>query len=79
MSWKSYLKRIWGGLAPGQEDTVPHFAPSLAVRRHLVFEGRVQGVGFRFEVMQLARELGLTGWVMNRDDGSVEAVVQGED
>lgn len=81
MSWKNYLKRIWGGLAPGQGDTIsmPRFAPSPAVRRRLVFEGRVQGVGFRFEVMQLAGELGLTGWVMNRDDGSVEAEVQGED
>ena len=45
----------------------------------MVFEGQVQAVGFRYEVTRLARELGLTGWVMNRDDGSVEAELQGED
>ena len=81
MSWKSYLKRMWGGLASSQEDAVsmPRFAPSPAVRRHMVFEGRVQGVGFRFEVKQLGKELGLTGWVMNRAGGSVEAEIQGEE
>lgn len=48
-----------------------------AVRRHLVFYGRVQGVGFRYQAMGYARELGLTGWVRNDYDGSVEMEVQG--
>jgi acylphosphatase len=47
------------------------------VTRHLLIRGRVQGVGFRFTMQRKARELELTGWVRNRNDGSVEAVIQG--
>ena len=44
---------------------------------HIRVEGRVQGVGYRAFVEMRAAELGLTGWVRNRRDGSVEAVLQG--
>lgn len=47
------------------------------VTKHLIIEGRVQGVGFRDFMQRRARALSVTGWVRNRMDGSVEAVVQG--
>ncbi|TSD62399.1 acylphosphatase [Aeromicrobium piscarium] len=51
--------------------------PSL-ISRHLVVHGRVQGVYFRASCEDVARRLGLDGWVRNRDDGAVELVAQGE-
>jgi acylphosphatase len=50
--------------------------PEHAVR--LVITGRVQGVGFRAFVEDEARARNLSGWVRNRRDGSVEAVLSGE-
>lgn len=44
---------------------------------HVVIEGRVQGVWFRGWMKQEARTLNLRGWVRNRFDGSVEAVIAG--
>jgi acylphosphatase len=45
---------------------------------HLSIRGRVQGVGFRYHLQQEARRTGVAGWVRNRRDGSVEAVLHGE-
>ena len=47
------------------------------VRRHIFFYFLVQGVGFRWHAVSKARLLGLTGWVRNLSDGSVEMEVQG--
>ena len=49
------------------------------IRKHFYFEGRVQGVGFRYKAMYLASQLDLTGWVDNLWDGRVEMEVQGEE
>lgn len=46
--------------------------------RRFIVSGRVQGVGFRYFAQDAARREGLRGYVMNRDDGSVEALAEGE-
>tara|TARA_R110002096_G_scaffold432734_2_gene650047 strand:+ start:422 stop:694 length:273 start_codon:yes stop_codon:yes gene_type:complete len=47
--------------------------------KHVFFEGRVQGVGFRFTTKQLAKEFDISGWVKNLPDGRVELMVQGDE
>ena len=51
---------------------------SEMIRKHILFYGRVQGVGFRYHATYKASLLGLTGWVRNLEDGSVEMEVQGD-
>ncbi len=51
----------------------------MRIARHLTIHGRVQGVFFRAWTVETARGLGLVGWVRNRRDGTVEALVQGDD
>ena len=48
-------------------------------RVRVVVSGDVQGVGYRYTMRMVAREVGVTGWVRNRRDGSVEAEVEGSD
>lgn len=48
-------------------------------RVHVHISGRVQGVFFRAETQRAANGFGLTGWVRNRADGSVEALFEGKD
>jgi acylphosphatase len=50
----------------------------MFVARRFVVSGRVQGVGFRWFVQELAAREGAAGWVTNRPDGRVEAWVQGD-
>jgi acylphosphatase len=48
------------------------------IRRRVIVHGRVQGVGFRYSVAGAARSRAVAGWVSNRPDGTVEAVLEGE-
>lgn len=49
------------------------------IRKEYRFYGRVQGVGFRYHANYAAQQLGITGWVRNCYDGSVEAQAQGRE
>jgi len=51
----------------------------MIIRKRLRIIGRVQGVAFRASTVAAAQGLGLSGWVANRADGSVEAVAEGDD
>ena len=50
----------------------------MRVARRFLVSGRVQGVGFRYFALDAARREGLHGYVTNNDDGTVEAVAEGE-
>lgn len=47
------------------------------IREHMIFTGRVQGVGFRYKVCYVARHHGITGFAQNEYDGSVTVELQG--
>ena len=50
----------------------------MRIARRFIVSGRVQGVGFRYFAQDAARREGLHGYVLNREDGTVEAVAEGE-
>jgi acylphosphatase len=49
------------------------------MRRRVIVRGRVQGVFFRDSTRRVAERAGVAGWVRNRSDGAVEAVLEGDD
>ncbi len=61
---------------PSSSSAAPSASPP-AVTRHLAIHGRVQGVYYRQSMVDAAASLAVLGWVRNRSDSSVEALVQG--
>lgn len=49
------------------------------VRAHVIISGRVQGVFFRMNTVHAAERIGVTGWVRNKRDGTVEALFEGKE
>ena len=72
------LKALWEQFLLDQAPApLPDFPEDAPCRWEILFSGRVQGVGFRYETMELARQLGLTGWCENLPDGTVLTQLQG--
>lgn len=59
----------------GEQPTGTPLGPKI--RRHYLFTGTVQGVGFRWTATNLASSVGATGWIRNEHNGSVTAEIQG--
>lgn len=79
MSIKNTLKNIRDNYVIRQVKNLdlPHFDSCGICRRRYVFGGRVQNVGFRLEVNELAKRLSLTGFCRNLENGDVLAELQG--
>ena len=56
---------------------IPDFEADNTLRYHIIFSWRVQHVGFRLEIEQLALRMKLTGWIRNLENGNVEMEIQG--
>ena len=61
----------------GPDREKEHDAKPQSVRRHIIFSGRVQGVGFRYRAVKAAEMYGCTGWVRNDWNGTVTMEIQG--
>ena len=79
MGLKRWLVGIRDGYVMAQAAGMhlPEFPEGETVRLRVLFTGRVQHVGFRLEVSELARRLELTGWCRNLETGQVLAEFQG--
>lgn len=74
------LKKIRDKYVVRQVERIelPAFSSGSEHRKHIIFAGRVQHIGFRLEVYLIAVKTGLTGWIKNMEDGNVEAEIQGD-
>lgn len=80
-SMKTILKKIRDNyvIHQVQKAKLPVFETNPMKRYRIIFSGRVQKVGFRLEVCELAKRLELTGFCKNLDNGNVMAELQGPD
>ena len=60
-----------------KKEKIKRELPPGTIRKEFHFEGNVQNIGFRFEVQNHAKPLGITGYAKNNEDGSVTAQLQG--
>ena len=51
----------------------------MIIKKHIVISGKVQGVGFRYWMKNLAIDYNINGWVKNKLSGSVEALIVGQE
>ena len=51
----------------------------MIIKKHLIISGKVQGVGFRYWMQNLAINNNISGWVKNRSSGDVEAIIIGQE
>ena len=70
---------FWDLFKNKKAEEIPVFADSPLKAYECIFEGRVQGVGFRYTVFDYAKKLNLQGWVKNLYNWNVESVIQGPD
>jgi len=72
------IKTLWEQFLVDQAPAaLPDFPEDIPCRWQVTFSGRVQNVGFRYEAMQMAQRLGLTGYCENLPEGDVLAEFQG--
>ena len=60
-----------------KKEKIKRELPPGTIRKEFHFKGNVQNIGFRFEVQSHSKQLGITGYAKNNDDGSVTAQLQG--
>ena len=73
--WNQFFDKYMKSTVEKIEDV--EFSVDETKRYSIMFEGLVQGVGFRYETWMIAQKFGLTGFVQNLPDGSVYAEIQG--
>jgi acylphosphatase len=72
------MPRVGTDRQAGSGRLGPGAGTSDVIRRRVLVRGAVQGVGFRISALHAARLRGVSGWIRNRHDGSVEAVFEGD-
>lgn len=76
---KNFIKRFKAKFVENEvrKIKIPIFSNDSIINRNIVFQGRVQGVGFRIQSTLIGQNLDLEGWVKNLDNGDVEMEIQG--
>lgn len=81
MRLNNFMKKLKDNHAVNEDGGTgtSNLESSSIVRKKIVFSGKVQGVGFRYEIYKLAEEMNLTGWARNKNHDRVVLETQGEE